>query len=61
MKTHLEPQMNADERRWIWAGFAISYLPEAVRKYAGNTSAQVHLRSSAFICGSIAFAFSYKE
>jgi hypothetical protein len=57
MKTRLEPQMKADERRWIgWFG-STERLLSFLKHRARTNTIPAYLRSSAFICGSIAFAF----
>jgi hypothetical protein len=58
-RKNLEPQMNADERKWTWAG---TMMPPQRRRHnhstygASGCDRTVHLRSSAFIRGSIFLA-----
>jgi membrane-bound inhibitor of C-type lysozyme len=50
MTTPMEPQMNADERRWVVSKG--SDVPMTTL----HSLVKTHLRSSAFICGSLLFA-----
>jgi hypothetical protein len=48
----MEPQMNADERRWGEVVLAATQRFVADRKNHDSPASPIYLHSSAFICGS---------